>query len=217
MLPFSKEQFLAVFATYNLSIWPAQIVAYVVGLGLVVLLLWPSTRSGRLIAAGLALMWLWTGVAYHGAFFSTINTAAFGFGGLFVTESALLAYFGVVRSDLRFAPPVDALGWLGATFVAYSAILYPLLGMWSGHAYPEMPMFGITPCPVALFSFGMLLLTTSRVSVWLLIVPLVWSLIGGSAAFALSIVQDWFLLFSGIIVVPLILLRDRRGTSHGTV
>lgn len=181
MLPFSKEQFLSVFSTYNLSIWPAQIVAYVVGLGLVVLLFWPSTRSGRLIAAGLALMWLWTGVAYHGAFFSTINTAAFGFGALFVTESVLLAYFGVVLSDLRFAPPADARGWLGATFVAYSGILYPLLGMWSGHAYPEMPMFGITPCPVALFSFGMLLLTTSRVSVWLLIVPLVWSLIGGSA------------------------------------
>ena len=138
MLPFSKEQFLAVFATYNLSIWPAQIVAYVVGVGLVVLLFWPSTRSGRLIAAGLALMWLWTGVAYHGAFFSTINTAAFGSGALFVTESVLLAYFGVVRSDLRFAPPADALGWLGATLVAYSSILYPLLGIWSGHAYPEM-------------------------------------------------------------------------------
>jgi len=37
----------------------------------------------------------------------------------------------------------------------------------------------------------------------------VWSLIGGSAAFLLGIPQDWFLLFSGISVV-LILLRDRN-------
>jgi hypothetical protein len=208
MLPFTEGQFLAVFATYNVSVWPAQIVAYVVGVGLVVLLFCPSPRSGHLIAAGLALMWLWTGVVYHGAFFSTINKAAFGFGALFVVESVLLAYFGGVRSDLRFAPPADKLGWLGATFVGYSGILYPFLGISSGHAYPEMPMFGITPCPVALFTFGMLLLTNSRVSIWLLIVPLVWSLIGGSAAFAFSIVQDWVLLFSGIIVVPLIVLRD---------
>ena len=210
MLPFTREQFLAVFATYNGSVWPAQIIAYVVGIGIVALLSWRSARSGRFIAAGLASMWLWTGIAYHGLFFSAINDAALAFAALFVIEAALLAYFGVVRTDLRFGPPTDAPGWLGAAFVAYASIVYPALGLLTGHTYPEMPMFGITPCPVTLFTFGMLLLTTARVSAWLLVVPLVWSLIGGSAAFALSIPQDWVLLFSGLVVVPLIILRDRR-------
>ncbi len=31
MLPFTLEQFLNVFATYNKAIWPAQILAYVLG------------------------------------------------------------------------------------------------------------------------------------------------------------------------------------------
>ena len=42
-------------------------------------------------------------------------------------------------------------------------------------------MFGVTPCPVTIFTFGLFLLTVRRFSYWLLIIPFVWSLIGGSA------------------------------------
>ena len=56
--------------------------------------------------------------------------------------------------------------------VAYAAVLYPLLGQWSGHVYPAQPTFGITPCPVTLFTFGALLLTSAPLPRWLLIIPL---------------------------------------------
>ena len=74
-------------------------------------------------------------------------------------------------------------------------------------------MFGVTPCPVTIFTFGMLLLTTERLPRWLLVIPFVWSLIGGSAAIVLDVTQDWLLLASGFIAIPLIVLRD-RGTVH---
>jgi len=76
MLPFTREQFLEVFASYNTAVWPAQLVAYGIGGLLVALLLSHSARAGRLVAAGLAVMWLWTGVAYHGVYFSKINAMA---------------------------------------------------------------------------------------------------------------------------------------------
>ena len=38
MLPFTREQFLAAFVTYNEAIWPAQLVAYLLGLAAVALL-----------------------------------------------------------------------------------------------------------------------------------------------------------------------------------
>ena len=98
---------------------------------------------------------------------------------------------------------------LGWAFVAYAFVFYPLVGAWSGHAYPAMPVFGITPCPVTLFTFGMLLLSVDPVPRGLLVVPFLWSLIGGSAALLLGIPQDWPLLLSGIVVVPWVLLRDR--------
>jgi hypothetical protein len=73
--------------------------------------------------------------------------------------------------------------------------------------------FGVTPCPVTIFTFGILLLTTQRVPRWLLVIPFVWSMIGGSAAILLGVMQDWLLLVSGFIAISLIVLRD-RGMVH---
>jgi len=77
-----------------------------------------------------------------------------------------------------------------------------------------LPMFGIAPCPVVIFTFGLLLMATTRVSRWLLVAPVAWSLIGGSAAFLLRIPQDWLLLFSGL-AVPIIVLQERRAARAG--
>lgn len=208
MLPFTRASFLAVFADYNLAVWPMQWLAYAMGLGMAAAVLRPSPAGSRLVSAGLALMWAWTGIAYHAIFFSPINRAALGFGALFVLQGALFAYAGVVRRRLVFGAPAGLARWLGWGLVAY-ALLYPLLGAWAGPGYPELPMFGITPCPLTLFSFGLLLLTTQPLPRGLLAIPLAWSLIGGSAAFLLDIPQDGPLLFSGLAVV-LVLRRGRR-------
>ncbi len=209
MLPFTREQFLGVFATCNDAIWPLQIAAYLLGVVVVALLLRPSRSSDRIIAGILATMWIWTGVVYHGLFFAPINTAAYLFGALFLLQGGFLAYAGVRRHRLRFGFQSGPAAWVGAAFMVYAAVLYPLIGMATGHAYPEMPMFGVTPCPVTIFTFGLLLLTTQRLPGWLLVIPLVWSLIGGSAAIVLGVTQDWLLLVSGLIAIPLIVLRDR--------
>jgi hypothetical protein len=209
VLPFTRDQFITVFAEYNAVVWPAQVVAYVLGMVMVAALLRPSPAGHRMVSLGLAVMWTWTGVAYHGLFFSRINPAALGFAALFVIQGALLAYLGVVRNRLVFGPSIGPASWLGWSLVIYAAVLYPAVGVLTGHGYPQMPMFGITPCPVTLFTFSMLLLTTAPVPRALLPIPLAWSLLGGSAAFLLGIAQDWPLLFSGISIV-LLVIRDRQ-------
>ncbi|EHR70974.1 hypothetical protein BurJ1DRAFT_2134 [Burkholderiales bacterium JOSHI_001] len=212
MLPFTREQFFGVFADYNAAVWPAQVAAYLFGLTVVLALLRPSPLGRRFVAGVLAAMWVWTGVAYHAVFFARINPIAFGFGALFVGQGVLFLVAGVARRRLVFGQPPGFTAVLGWVLVAYSMLLYPLLGQWSGHGYPAMPMFGITPCPVTLFTFGALLLTSASVPRWLLIIPLAWSLVGGSAAFMLGVPQDWPLLFSGLTIV-LLILRDRRRTG----
>lgn len=217
MLPFTREQFVSVFADYNVGVWPAQILAYLLGLSMVILLLRQSRNSDRIIGGGLAAMWVWTGAVYHWLYFSPINSAALIFGALFVMQCAAFFLAAVVRDDLRFGPSAAPTAWLGWAFVLYAAILYPLLGLWAGDEYPKMPIFGITPCPVTIFSFGLLLLTSAPVPRGIFVIPLVWSLIGGSAAFLLGIPQDWSLLISGI-AIPLIVFRDRsrpRGVGAG--
>lgn len=207
MLPFSYEQFVQVFALYNENIFPAQVVAYLLA-GLMLAGLF--TGATRMVGIGLALMWLWTGVAYHWLHFTAINKAAWAFGAIFVLQGLLFLYASVFSFKLQFGTGRGASGFMGWAYVGYAALVYPLLGMWTGHAYPEMPMFGVTPCPVTIFTFGLLLLAGARVPRWLLAIPLVWSLIGGSAAFLLQVAQDWFLLVSGVAVIPIAMAHRTR-------
>jgi hypothetical protein len=209
MLPFTREQFLGVFADYNTAVWPVQIVAYLLGLAVVVAILRPSPLGHRFVVGALAAMWVWTGVAYHGLFFARINPAAPAFGALFVVQGSLFVIAGVARRRLVFGHPGGFDSVMGWILVAYAAVIYPLLGHSSGHVYPAQPTFGITPCPVTLFTFGVLLLTLAPIPRWLLIIPAAWSLLGGSAAFMLGVPQDWPLFFSGLTIV-LLIARDRR-------
>ena len=210
MLPFTPDQFHAVFVSYNQAIWPIQIAAYQLGGLAVALLFWKPQGADRVIAGILAAMWLWTGIAYHGLFFSAINTAAYLFAAMFVIQGGYLIYAGVYRGQIRFGLRSSPATWIGLVFVAYAAIVYPLIGVTTGHPYPAMPVFGVTPCPVTIFTFGLLLLAKPPLSRWLLAIPFVWSLIGGNASILLDVPQDWLLLVSGFVAAPLILSGNRR-------
>lgn len=213
MLPFTREQFLNVFAAYNTAIWPAQIFAYALGAVAVAALLRKGRASDRVVSAVLGLMWLGTGVFYHGVFFSSVNKAAFAFGALFVVEGVALLYTGVVRGRLRFAMSFGPRAAIGAGFILYASLIYPLIGIATGHSFPKLPMFGVAPCPVTIFTFGLLLMTTDRFSYWLLVIPFIWSIIGGSAAIFLDVRQDWALLVSGFIAIPIVVIGNRHALA----
>lgn len=196
MLPFSRDEFLEVFATYNETVWPAQLIAYALAIFALAALVGRNALHRRLALAAVSLMWIWTGIAYHWLFFSEINPAAIAFGLLFVGEGLLLAWLAFRQGPpLRLRWRAGAAGWVGAALIAYAAIIYPLIDLYLGH-WPRMPSFGISPCPVTLFTLGLLMLASPRPPLWAWIAPLAWSLIGGTAAFLLGIPQDWALLAS---------------------
>lgn len=200
MLPFDRAQFFAVFADYNRAIWPAQAAAYLLALAAVVLMARRARAAERAVPALLALMWAWTGIAYHALFFAAINKAAVVFAALFVLQALGFAQVAL-HHGLRFSVPRGARAACGWALVAYAGIVYPLLGMATGHGWPALPMFGVTPCPVTLFTFGVLLLAQPPLPRRLLVIPWLWALIGGSAAWLLGVMQDWPLLISGVLVV----------------
>jgi len=154
-------------------------------------------------------LWVRGKLGYHWLFFADINKAAWLFGALFVAQGLMLLVVTIVQARMRFAPSNRPSSWVGWGFIAYAAVFYPLLGIYTGSEYPGMPMFGITPCPVTICTFGLFLLVSPAVPWWLLVIPFIWSRIGGSAAVLLTVPQDWLLLFSGFVAVPII-LRGRR-------
>ena len=216
MLPFSREVFLRLFEHYNTAIWPAQIIAYALGAVLVLLALRPRRWSDRVVSAVLAAAWLWMGVVYHMMFFAAINWAAWAFGALFVIQGLLFAWSGGVRQRLafRFSPTLS--GFAGLGFVALAMAVYPLIGLATDHGWPRAPMFGVAPCPTVIFTLGMLLLTARRVPVHVMVVPLLWTAIGGMAAWQLDIIEDLALLPAGVLALCLVLWKNRRLAPSGS-
>ena len=214
-LPFTEEQFLAVFATYNSAIWPAQLVAYAFGLVAVAALWVARPQASRLILAGLAVMWAWTGIGYHFLFFSAINPAAKLFAGVFVLQALLLLASAAAARAPSIRIGRDLRCWAGWFTILYAALIYPLLGLWAGHGLMAGPMFGVAPCPTTLFTIGLLLLARGRWVVWLSIIPLLWSGVGFAAAVQLGMLEDLALSAAGLVLLIALVIdaiRTRRGS-----
>src|SRR5580765_339087 len=123
-LPFTRAQFLGVFQSYNLAIWPMQVAAYLLAGAILALVLAHSPKSRRAVWGLLAFFWLWNGVAYHLLFFSAINKAAIGFGALFLLQSALFVWAGVKRPDLSFRPGTSLPALVGSLLLLYAMFVY---------------------------------------------------------------------------------------------
>jgi hypothetical protein len=210
-LPFTHAQFLDVLGAYNAALWPVAAMLWLATLAATVRLLRDRARSGGL-AALLAFHWAWSGIAYHAVFFTRINRAAWGFAGLFVLGAAAFVWFGVVRRRLAFN-----IGWtprhiLAGVFIVY-ALAYPGLVLLTGLQWPRMPAFGV-PCPTTLFTAGLLLAAVPPVPRWVFVAPILWALIGGSAAVTLGVTPDYMLFVAalallGYVIKPDMLARER--------
>ena len=212
-LPFTVDEFLQTFARYNLAIWPMQIVAYLLGIAAIVLSQWHTSYSGRVVSGILAFFWLWMAIAYHWLFFREINGAAAVFAFAFIVQGILFFVVGALRGDLDFRARTSPIGAVGASFGGYALLVYPIIGALAGHTYPQSPVFGVAPCPTTIFTFGLLLWTVARVPAYLLIIPLLWSLVGFAAAVGLGIYEDFGLVIAGLVGTALLCWRDCLSAS----
>ena len=100
-------------------------------------------------------------------------------------------------------------GWV---LIIYALTVYPVLGWLFGHGYPTGPSFG-APCPVTIFTLGMMLWTSGSVPVAAAVIPVLWAILGTSAAVALGIHEDLALGVSAVIVVVTI-IRTRNAARR---
>jgi len=218
-MPFNTNQFLDVFASYNETVFPMQILLLVAALVAVRLSMNGDGGSSKTVACVLGFFWLWMGFVYHFLFFSKINTAAFVFGAFSILQGAIFLYSGVIRNDLKFGGRWGERRLIGTVLIVYSLLVYPIAGMSLGHGFPYSPTFG-SPCPTTIFTFGLLLRSGRKVPFYVLPIPFIWSLVGTSAAFLLGIWEDLVLVVSALIGAGLLisfhpLKRFRVGPSFG--
>ena len=197
-MPFSEQAFFQVFARYNEAVWPAQIALYAVAVAALFLAA-SGGRTGRYISAILAFLWAWTALAYHAAFFREIHPAATLFAAAFLLQAGLFVWYGVLREQITFAFR-DLWAAVGAVFIAYALLLYPVLAAAFGQRYPQMPTFGL-PCPTTIFTIGMLLCARPAAPLPLWFIPVLWSVIATGAALSFGVREDFALPVAALAAI----------------
>jgi len=211
-LPFTREQFLEVFKQYNTQMFPVQIVFLLLAALVIYFVARTSERSGKFIFFILGFLWIWMGAVYHIGFFSAINEAAIAFGALFILEGVLLLIYAFRPTRFSFHKNLTTV--TSVALLAYSLVVYPIIGHLAGHDYPYSPTFGL-PCPTTIFTLAILLLVQNKLPFHIVVIPLLWTVIGFSAAFSLGIYEDAALIVSGLVFVFLNSAKTKAANAVG--
>jgi len=211
--------FLARFARGNAAIWPMQLVWYASAVAIVGLAWWPIRRASQLICLLAAAYFAWIGIAYFGVLFSGTHPAWVSglFVAAFILEGILFLVAGIVRRDLVIAPRWNLASVLGAVFIIYALVAYPLIGLLGGQPLGSLPVIGLAPCPTTIFVFGLLLWARPPAPKYLLLLPLAWALCASPGNIAMGHVADFGMALVGVITVGLIIWRDRTSSWQTVV
>lgn len=148
----------------------------------------------------LSFFWGWMAIVYHLIFFTRINPLATYFSVLFLIQSGLLLWHGVIRRAITLNQATKRGSFLGYILLAYGLIIYPALNIAFNHHYSDNPTFGV-PCPTTIFTIGILWFADVPFPRHIFFIPLCWSVIGTSAAIFLYVPEDYGLALAGLLAL----------------
>jgi hypothetical protein len=212
------DDFFNTLQTYNETVYAITILTYLLGLLTIYLVSRRSNQASKGVSVILSFLWAWSGLIFHVLFFGPTNVEFLGMtmpgvwyfsGFLFILQSLLFITYGWVKSALFFSFDISPCSVVGAIFVIYAMLIYPLIGVLTGYTYPRYPLFGSSPCPVTIFTWGLLLWTNKKIPLRVSIVPFIWGIMGIMPVIVLGVYADIGLILTSIIGFPLILLHNR--------
>lgn len=186
-LMFSSRSYYRLIESYNTAIWPAHLLALVVGVIVIGAIARPRQHLQRSAALVLAAAWGWVAWAYYLERYAEINTAAPYFAAAFAMQALLLCWLAHRPGNAAPAPQPVALGLTGLAIFAY-----PLLALARDNGtWRQAEVFGIVPDPTVIATLGMLLAWRAPAIFWL--IPVSWCLVSGATLMELKIGHAWLL------------------------
>jgi hypothetical protein len=214
-LLFTPHTYYRLFELYNRAVWPLHLLAFALGLALLILLLhggaWPVWR-GRAVALILAACWLWVAWGYLYEHYDTINWAARYVALVFVAQAALLIVAGVVAN--RFTPDANPVNRFGVAIVGFALFAQPLFTPLFGRPWLQMEFFGLAPDPTVAATLGALV-ALHRVHFPLLIIPLIWCALTGLTLWAMAAPDALLMPAIGVLAVGLTGWKASRHSAAG--
>jgi hypothetical protein len=224
-LMYSPRVYHRLLELYNAAIWPVHLIAFLLGLALMVFAVRGGGSAVRPMAAILAAAWVWVALAFLHQRYATINWAAVYIAVAFLVEAGWLALMalrarpgidmgftarGCPGSGLYFMPtaPPSAAQSLGLALMAFAIFVYPFLAMAKGRPWLQAELFGLMPDPTIMATLGALLIWRGRFRLWGAIVPLACCLVSGATSWTLGEPAAWAMPLVAIIAVGA-LVMDR--------
>ena len=202
-LMFSSRSYYRLIESYNTVIWPAHLLALVVGVIVIGAIARPRQHLQRSAALVLAAAWGWVAWAYHLERYAEINTAAPYFAAAFAVQALLLCWLAFKPGNAAPAPQPVALGLTGLAIFAY-----PLLALArDGGTWRQAEVFGIAPDPTVIATLGVLLAWRAPAIFWL--VPVLWCLVSGATLMELKINHAWLLPALALTAVLARVMRSK--------
>jgi len=192
--------------------FPFQLIILLLGIACLFLLHSKLLAKDKLIGLYLGILWIWIGVAYHLAFFTVINKAAFIFGGIFILQGIFILFSTFSKNGFIFKFNFKTKDYLGYFLILYGLIIYPIISYLIEGSFEKTIVMGL-PCPSTIATFGFFILISNKFPKYLLIIPSLWAIVGLSAAINIGVFQDIMILISAIIA-DIILIRKNHVRSQ---
>lgn len=212
------EDFFNTLQLYNETVLPITVLTYLLGIIIVYLSFKGSKQSSRIISFLLGFLWIWSAIVFFFIFFGPIDVEFLGLtvpgvwylgGVLYLIQGILFLFCGLVNASLSFGFTWNNYSVLGILMMLYAMAIYPVIGFLTGFNYPRYPVFG-APCPLNIFTIGLLLAANKKVPLFTAIIPLIWAIMGIIPVLVLDVYADIGLILSGIIGLPLIIFHNRK-------
>lgn len=202
-------------AQYNQAIWPIIILVSVLAIVIIILAIIKPGKYNKIIALILALESFWLGIVYWLIVsFQQDPAGSSIIGVLWIIIGVVFLYIGVYKEGLSFKFTGDSSSIIGAIFMVYALVGYPILQMMYGQFYPAMLLFGGAPCPFTIFTFGLILWTDKKVPIIIPLLLLIYAIpVGFLATFLYQIWVDLALIPVSIIGLILIYYRNSKKFS----
>lgn len=197
--PFTAEQFLNVFEKYNAGIYPYQWILFFVGCTIFILLHFHRFNKLQIVYGYVAVLWIWAGAVYFINFLSEITGAGFVFGICFILQGCFIIHHLIFDTMPNISARFNLTTIAAYIFILFALLGYPLIEYLKTGSQDSILFIGL-PCPTALLTLGLFMMSRSGLPKSLLPIPTAWAVISLVAAMVFGMYQDLVLLVAAIII-----------------
>lgn len=210
-LMFSPQVYYRLFENSNRAWWPLPLLAFALGVGLLVLMLTRRATGGRVVALVLAGAWLSSGWIFLAQAYAPIHLGGDAFAAAFLLQALMLLWLGVLRGSMTLEWHRGALEPAGVLLFAIALIGWPLLAPYLGRGWWGAEVFGMAPDPTAVATLG-ILLVCARPPWPLVPIPVLWCAFSGATLWSMGSPEA--LLAPALALLGMVLVVAKRGSNR---